>query len=213
MLTFVENISIIIAYLMGSIPTAVWVSKYFYKVDIRDYGSGNAGTTNTLRTLGKWPGLFVLAIDVLKGFGAVHVAYLFSHYKLESDAFINFQFVLGISALVGHIFPVFAQFKGGKGIATIFGVLLGMNIVLSICLIAVFVIILSLSKYVSLSSIIAAIALPLLGFLAFKHNDQILFRFFAIGTAFLVIVTHQKNILRLVSGTESKFSISKNKKS
>ena len=96
MFPVLDNFSIILAYLLGSIPTAVWVGRYFYNIDIREFGSGNAGTTNTLRTLGKVPAVFVLLVDVMKGIGAIKLAYLFSTYSPHSDSFINFQVILGI---------------------------------------------------------------------------------------------------------------------
>ena len=203
MFPVLENIAILLAYFLGSIPTAVWVSKYFYGIDIRQHGSGNAGTTNTLRTLGNVPAVFVLLVDVLKGIASIKLAYLFSTYSPSSDAFINFQVILGIAAVTGHVFPIFAQFKGGKGIATMFGVLLGIHTEVALLCMLVFFISLVFSKYVSLSSLIAGVTLPLLIFIAFKHDDQILLRMFAITAAFIVIATHQKNIQRLMNGTES----------
>ena len=208
MFPVLENFLIVIAYLLGSIPTAVWVGKYFYGIDVRQHGSGNAGTTNTLRTLGKVPAVFVLLIDVLKGIGAINLA----HYSnLSADSFVNFQVILGIAAVVGHVFPVFAQFNGGKGIATMFGVLLGIHPMLALLCMAIFVVTLAFSKYVSLSSLLASAALPILIFFAFKHDDQILLRLFAIAATFTVIATHQKNIQRLMNGTESKTYLFKKK--
>ncbi len=212
MFPVLENIAILLAYLLGSIPTAVWVGRYFYNIDIRNHGSGNAGTTNTLRTLGKVPAVFVLLVDVFKGIAAIKLAYLFSTYTPNSDAFINFQVILGIAAVMGHVFPIFAQFKGGKGIATMFGVLLGVHTEVALLCMAIFFVTLLFSNYVSLSSLLASVALPALIFLAFKHDDQILFRLFAIAAAFTVFATHQKNIQRLVNGTESKTYIFKKKR-
>ncbi len=207
----IDNLLFIAAYLLGSIPTAVWVSKYFFKIDIREHGSGNAGTTNTLRILGKGPGAAVMLVDVLKGLAAVQLAFLSTNLLPKTDAFINFQCLLGIAAVVGHIFPVFAGFRGGKGIATLFGVLLGIHTTVAVLCMAIFFVTLLLSHYVSLSSMIASIALPLIIFIAFKHDDQILLRLFAVGGTFLVIATHQKNIQRLLRGEESKTFLFKKK--
>ncbi|MFM2224986.1 MAG: hypothetical protein RJA07_1188 [Bacteroidota bacterium] len=203
-MSIINNIAILLAYLLGSIPTAVWVGKYFFNTDIREHGSGNAGTTNTLRVLGKKPAIFVLLVDVFKGIAALKLAYLFSDLQPHTDGFINFQVILGIAAIVGHVFPVFANFRGGKGIATMFGVLLGIHTEVALLCMAIFFVTLLFSNYVSLSSLLASIALPVLIFLAFKHDDQILLRLFALAATFTVIATHQKNIQRLVNGTESK---------
>ncbi|MEY4875450.1 MAG: hypothetical protein RI955_538 [Bacteroidota bacterium] len=208
-MSIINNIAILLAYLLGSIPTAVWVGKYFFNTDIREHGSGNAGTTNTLRVLGKKPAIFVLLVDVFKGIAALKLAYLFSDLQPHTDGFINFQVILGIAAIVGHVFPVFANFRGGKGIATMFGVLLGIHTEVALLCMAIFFVTLLFSNYVSLSSLLASIALPVLIFLAFKHDDQILLRLFALAATFTVIATHQKNIQRLVNGTESKTYIFK----
>lgn len=198
-----------LAYLLGSIPTAVWYSKRFFHHDIRDFGSGNAGATNTFRVLGTRSGIIVLIGDVLKGFAAVKLAYL-SHYAVDSEAFVNFQVFLGIIAVLGHIFPVFAQFKGGKGIATLFGMILAIQYQVAFSLVAVFVLMLFLTKYVSLSSISASVAFPILILFIFKE-PEVAYRVFAIGTAILVILTHHKNIERLLGGNESKVKINKKK--
>jgi glycerol-3-phosphate acyltransferase PlsY len=207
-----DNFIFILAYLLGSIPTAVWVSKYFFKIDIREHGSGNAGTTNTLRILGNAPAVGVMLVDVLKGLLAAQLAYLSTNFFPHTDAFVNFQALLGIAAVVGHIFPIFAGFRGGKGIATLFGVLLGIHTTAAVMCMAVFFITLLLSHYVSLSSMIASISLPLIIFIAFKHDDQVLLRLFAIGGTFLVVATHQKNIQRLLKGEESKTFLFKKRK-
>jgi glycerol-3-phosphate acyltransferase PlsY len=208
-MTLLNNFAIFIAYLLGSIPTAVWVGKFFFNTDVREYGSGNAGTTNTLRVLGKKPAMFVLLVDVLKGIAALKLAYLSFNPITQPDLFVNFQVILGIAAIVGHVFPVFAGFRGGKGIATMFGVLLGIHTEVALLCMAIFFVSLMFSHYVSLSSLLASIALPLLIFLAFKHDDQILLRLFAVAATFTVVATHQKNIQRLVNGTESKTYIFK----
>ncbi|MBL7713753.1 MAG: glycerol-3-phosphate acyltransferase, partial [Chitinophagaceae bacterium] len=117
---------VLFAYLLGSIPSAVWVSKRFYGIDIREHGSGNAGATNTFRVLGKNAGVIVMIADMLKGFIAVKLSIL-STYTWTSEPFVNLQVILGIAAVLGHIFPVWAGFRGGKGIATLFGMILGIQ--------------------------------------------------------------------------------------
>jgi glycerol-3-phosphate acyltransferase PlsY len=122
-----ELLLILIAYLIGSIPTAVWVSKRFFNIDIRDYGSGSAGATNVYRILGSRWGTFVMLIDMLKGGLAVQLAWLLPEYIDSENQFQNLQTVLGMAAVLGHIFPVWAEFKGGKGVATVFGMVLGIS--------------------------------------------------------------------------------------
>ena len=120
----IELLFLICAYLIGSIPTAVWVSKGVFGMDIREYGSGNAGATNTFRVLGPKAGTFVMVVDMLKGVIAVRLSYLLPYYQSSEHLtqLVNFQIGLGLAAVVGHIFPIWAGFKGGKGIATLFGV-------------------------------------------------------------------------------------------
>ena len=122
-----ELLLTILAYLIGSIPTSVWVSQYFFDIDIRDYGSGNAGATNTYRVLGpKW-GTTVMLVDMLKGVVAVKLALLLPQYADSDTRFLNLQIVLGLAAVIGHVFPIWADFRGGKGVATLFGLVLGVS--------------------------------------------------------------------------------------
>src|SRR5262245_17925954 len=122
-----ELLLIVLAYLIGSIPTSVWVSQHFFAIDIRNYGSGNAGATNTYRVLGpKW-GTMVMVVDMLKGMAAVKLALLLPAYNDNPSALQTLQIGLGLSAVIGHIFPIWAEFRGGKGIATLFGIILGIS--------------------------------------------------------------------------------------
>ena len=206
-------ILIIIAYLLGSIPSAVWVSKWVYGIDIREHGSGNAGATNTFRILGTKAGSGVMIADMMKGFIAVKLS-IFSSYAWTSEPFVNLQIFLGLAAVLGHIFPIWAEFRGGKGIATLFGMILSIHPIVAISLVLVFVMMLMLTRYVSLSSIAASIAFPVLILFIFNAQAQELsYRLFAIATAFLVVLTHHKNISRLISGNESKVPIFRRKKS
>lgn len=195
-------ILIVLAYLIGSIPTAVWVSKRMFGIDIREHGSGNAGATNTFRVLGAKAGSMVMIVDMLKGFLAVKLA-LFSPFPWISVPFMNLEIFLGLAAVVGHIFPIWADFRGGKGIATLFGMILSIQPLVAVSLVLVFVLILFLTRYVSLSSIMASITFPLLILFIF-NEPELSYRLFAIATAFLVVLTHYKNISRLISGNESK---------
>ena len=205
-----ELLLIILAYLIGSIPTSVWVSKYFFGVDIRDYGSGNAGATNTYRVLGaKW-GTFVMIADVLKGVVATSLVVLIPYYMENAFAKTNFMVGLGLSAIIGHIFPVFADFKGGKGVATLFGMIIALQPIVAVCCVGVFLLVLFLTRFVSLSSILASVAFAV--FILFIWNEkETLYRVFAVAVALMVILTHQKNINRLIKGTESKVPILKHR--
>ncbi|MCX6295644.1 MAG: glycerol-3-phosphate 1-O-acyltransferase PlsY [Bacteroidetes bacterium] len=202
------------AYLLGSIPSAVWIGKFFYKIDVREYGSGNAGATNTFRVLGKKAGIPVMLIDVLKGFAAVSLAH-FSNYDptrpYQFNQFINLELVLGIASLVGHIFPIFASFRGGKGIATLLGIVFGVHPYGAFICMGIFIIVLLVSNYVSLSSIISAICFPLLMIFVFKTTVPSLI-IFSILIAIMVLITHQKNIERLIRKEESKAKLLKKKK-
>ncbi len=198
---------IVLAYLMGSIPTAVWVSKWIYGIDIREHGSGNAGATNAFRILGKKAGTGVMLVDMLKGFFAVTLAYL-SVLHPRTEPFVNLQIFLGLAAVLGHIFPVWADFRGGKGIATLFGMILSIHALVALSLVVVFLLMLFITRYVSLSSITASIAFPLLLLFIFNaHAQELSYRLFAIATAFMVVLTHHKNISRLLAGNESKVSL------
>ena len=196
---------IILAYLIGSIPTAVWVGKHFYNVDVREFGSGNAGATNTFRVLGKKAGIPVLIIDILKGSLAVSLAY-FSTLSTNSNDFINLQLGLGVAALLGHIFPVFAGFRGGKGVATILGIVICILPIASALSLVVFLIVLFSSKIVSLSSMLAGIAFPIILIIGLSNTNPILTGF-SITVAVLLIITHRKNIVRLLNKQESKVEL------
>ena len=205
-----EIILVILAYLLGSIPTSVWVSNYFFDIDIRSYGSGNAGATNTFRVLGSKAGSFVFVVDMLKGFMAVDLAYVIPKYQLDNTALTNFQVILGICAVVGHIFPIWAEFKGGKGIATLFCMILAIQPLVAASLVGVFFFMLFVTRYVSLSSIVASIAFPVLIFFIFRE-PELMYRVFAVATACLVVLTHHKIINRLVTGNESKVPLFRKK--
>ncbi len=201
-----------LAYLIGSIPTAVWVSKRIYGLDIREHGSGNAGATNTFRVLGKKAGIWVMIVDMLKGFVAVKLSYL-SAYGADSEQIVNLQVGLGLCAVVGHIFPIWAGFRGGKGIATLFGMILAIQYYVAFSLVGVFVAMLFLTNYVSLSSISASVAFPVLILFIFKDKaPEISYKLFAIATACMVVLTHHKNISRLIAGNESKVKLIKRNK-
>lgn len=205
-----EFLLIVLAYLIGSIPTAVWVSKYFFGIDIRDYGSGNSGATNTFRTLGPNWGSLVMVVDMLKGIFAVKLVYLLPYYLDHETQMTNLQIGLGLAAVVGHIFPIWAEFRGGKGVATVFGMVLGIQPIVAVCCVGVFLLVLYLTRFVSLSSILASLAFPIFILVIFNEPED-LYRVFAIAVALMVLITHQKNIGRLLQGNESKVPILKHR--
>ena len=191
------------AYLLGSIPSAVWIGKITKGVDVREHGSKNAGATNTMRVLGVKTGIPVLLIDVFKGFGAVLIA---SFSNFSGDAFVGLQIGLGAVAVLGHVFPVFAGFRGGKGVATIVGVLLALHWQATVVAIAVFLIILFISKYVSLGSMLMGVSFPVSVIFIFQPETATppAMKIFSIIVCVLLFVTHRKNISRLIKGTENK---------
>jgi glycerol-3-phosphate acyltransferase PlsY len=201
-----EILLIIVAYLIGSIPTSVWVSKHFFGIDIREYGSGNAGATNTFRVLGSKWGSFVMLVDVIKGVVATSLYLLHPHYLTNELHRTNFMLGLGMASILGHIFPIWANFKGGKGVATLLGMAVAIQPVVAACCIGVFLIVLFLTRFVSLSSMLAGVAFMV--FILFIFNEQETFyRIFAVMVALMVVLTHQKNIGRILNGTESKVPI------
>jgi acyl phosphate:glycerol-3-phosphate acyltransferase len=205
-----ELLLVILAYLIGSVPTSVWVSQYFFDIDIREYGSGNAGATNTYRVLGpKW-GTTVMLVDMIKGIVAVKLALLLPQYADSDTRLQNLQIVLGLAAVIGHVFPIWADFRGGKGVATLFGLVLGVSPITALCCSGVFLLVLYLTRFVSLSSIFASIAFPVFILIIFNFQNDT-YRVFAIAVALMVILTHQKNIGRLFKGNESKVPILKHR--
>ena len=201
------------AYLIGAIPTAVWVGKTFYGVDVREHGSGNAGATNTFRVLGKKPGSFVMAVDIFKGWAATSLAhFLVMAGAIEPDKLVLFKIIMGVLAVVGHIFPVYVGFKGGKGVATLMGMVLAIHLEAALICLAIFILVLLISRYVSLGSMIAAIAFPLLLLLPRFHPDEPLLIVFGFLLSLMVVLTHKKNIGRLLQGQESKVNFGLHKK-
>ena len=205
--------ALIIAYLFGSIPTAVWIGQAFYGIDVREYGSGNAGATNTFRVLGKKAGIAVMVLDILKGYTATNLAYLIGLSVTgpqNSVQFVNYQLALGVTAVMGHLFPVFAGFRGGKGIATLFGMILAVHSGAALLCVLTFVVVLMISKYVSLSSILSGFTFPLSIIFIFQSPIRSVV-LYGMCICVLILVTHQKNIERLLKGKESKVNLFKRK--
>jgi glycerol-3-phosphate acyltransferase PlsY len=196
-------LTLILSYFLGSIATAVWVGKIFRGVDVREHGSGNAGATNVIRVLGWKTGVPVLLIDVFKGWLATMLPVFFGLADHGTAQLTNLQILVGIAAVIGHIFPVFSGFRGGKGVATMFGVLLAVNLLITISCLGVFILVLFISGYVSLSSMCAGVSFPVLLFLFFD-TPSIFLKIFSVLVAAGIIITHRKNIKRLLKGDESK---------
>ncbi|MEI7589208.1 MAG: glycerol-3-phosphate 1-O-acyltransferase PlsY [Chitinophagia bacterium] len=205
-----EIILIILAYLIGSIPTAVWVSKSVFGIDIRDYGSGNSGATNTFRILGSKWGSIVMLVDVTKGVIATSLYIFIPFYLTDELARTNFMIALGMMAILGHIFPIWANFRGGKGVATLLGMALAIQPVVALICLGVFLVTLLSTRFVSLSSMLAGVAFMVLILFIF-HEKETVYRLFAIIVALMVVITHQKNIGRLLRGTENKVPSFKNR--
>lgn len=219
---FLFGIIILLSYLVGSIPTALLVSRAVKGIDIREHGSGNMGGTNVMRVLGWKYGLLVVLIDALKGVIAVVLITRLHHGNIPFnnitpfDDFTLIQIIAGITAVIGHIWTIFAGFKGGKGIATALGILLIISTVDILIAVGIFVIVVTFSKYISLGSVLAAVAVPLA--LVVRENvfDAQISNYytllpFLILLSLLVIFTHRKNIQRILSGEEKKISFSKSK--
>lgn len=197
-------ILILIAYTVGSIPTSVWVGKVFFGLDVRKYGSGNAGATNTIRVLGWKTGLPVFIFDVFKGWFAVMLVYFFFHGKLSGDHYVYLKIALAAAVVLGHIFPVFAGFRGGKGVATLVGVGIALYPITVWFVLATFILVLLITGYVSLGSIIGSFVFPFIDIFIF-HQDNAWLMGLSILVAIFIPVTHRKNIKRLLKGVESKF--------
>jgi acyl phosphate:glycerol-3-phosphate acyltransferase len=219
---FLLSTIIILSYLIGSIPTSIIISKAAKGIDIREHGSGNAGGTNVMRVLGWKHGVLVILLDALKGVLAVIVVARLHYGSMPFenatpfDDFTLVQIIAGISAVVGHIWTVFAGFKGGKGIATALGMLLMIVTVDMLIAIGVFILVVTFSRYVSLGSLAGAVAVPLA--LIVRENifnvdipNYNTLLPFLIFVALLVIFTHRKNVIRLLNGNENKINFSKKK--
>jgi len=199
----------IIAYLLGSIPTAVWIGRYRYGLDVREHGSKNAGATNTFRVLGKKPGILVLFIDIVKGALATALPEMILESNLQDpDHLIQIRILSVIFAVTGHVFPIFAQFRGGKGVATSLGVIIGLQPIAALICVSLFLVVFVSSKYVSLGAITAAIAFPLINYFMLGEKSFWLLSFSLLLSA-LVIIAHRKNINRLMKGEENKMNLFK----
>ena len=201
---FLLTTALLAAYLLGSIPTAVWAGRLFMNIDIREHGSGNAGAANAIRVLGWKVGIPVLLTDMAKGWLSAMLPVFFDLADPGSALAVNLQIATGMIAIAGHVFPVFAGFRGGKGVATTAGVLLAINPLLTLSCLAVFIIVVLLTRIVSVSSISAGISFPVFLFTLFDTPSP-LFKIFSVFIAVALLITHRKNIQRLLKGEEKKF--------
>ncbi len=204
----IVTLILIVAYLLGSIPSAVWIGKKYYGIDIREHGSKNAGTTNMLRVLGKRAAAPVFVIDFLKGYIAVIITGL---APVSEEWEINLRLIATVAVVLGHIFPIFAGFKGGKGVATLLGAGTGIYAPILLLSFGVWCIVFAIWHYVSLASMVAGCSYPIfvIIFSTMTYNDSapfgsVPFIVFSWVVAVLLIWTHRKNISRLKDGTESK---------
>lgn len=205
----IEIICALMAYLLGSIPSAIWVGRKFYGIDVREHGSGNAGATNVFRVLGKGPGTVVLLMDIVKGYLAVVLAYMMEKH-LYSEEISNasnswfFPVVFGVLSVIGHMLPVFAKFKGGKGVATLFGIIIALDPRVAGLGLLIFVLVNILTGYVSVGSLMAGLSIPFLFLQVFGYQGDPSIVVFSVSVGILIVYTHRKNIKRLMAGEETK---------
>lgn len=210
--TGIEVVCALLAYLMGSIPSAIWVGRRFYGIDVREHGSGNAGATNVFRVLGKGPGTVVLLMDIIKGFLSVLLAYEMGRYFAEigwQSAQMTFFFpvVFGVLSVVGHMLPIFAKFKGGKGVATLFGVIIALDPRVAGLGLLIFVLVNVITGYVSVGSLMAGLSIPFWFLQVFEYRGDPSIVVFSVSVGILIVYTHRKNIKRLMAGEETKSRI------
>ena len=211
MLTTENILFLLLAYLIGAFPSAVWLGRTFHNTDVREYGSGNAGATNTFRTLGPKAGIPVLLMDILKGWIAVNLVYFVMDNQLMSEEkFFELKLAFGIAAVIGHLFPIYTGFRGGIGIASMLGFMIGIYWQAALLSALVFMLSLLISKYVSLSSIIASLAFPFIVIVILgMNNTNSSLIIFSIFVPILSLITHQKNIERLIRQEENKAKFGK----
>ena len=200
------TIAMAIAYFVGSIPTSVWWGRAFFGIDVREHGSRNAGATNTFRVLGPKAGVPVLLIDILKGFLPVRLLPNFTELEPDTAPWMWFRVALVSAAVIGHLYPVFAGFKGGKGVATSLGGVLAVHPGAAAICVAVFAVVFLLSRYVSLGSLCAAVAFPLAVIVVYKEFSAVKIGF-AVVLCLLVFYTHRETIGRLLRGEENRMSL------
>lgn len=201
---------LILAYLLGSIPSAVWFGKWFSGIDVREHGSGNAGATNTIRVLGYKTGIPVLLFDVLKGFLAVKLVGWLHLPGISETCLVYVEIGAAMAAVTGHVFPLFAGFRGGKGVGTLAGVGIALYPLALLIVLGVFIVVLALFRYVSLASVSAALFFPVVVVFVTDETRPAMV-LLAIAVALFIPVTHRKNLHRLCKGEENKFDFKRTK--
>lgn len=190
-----------LAYLLGSLPWSVWLGKVFKGLDLREHGSGNAGATNAFRVLGKPIGITVLILDMLKGYAAVNLVFLQNEFEPHTELWMIFRIGLGLVAILGHIFPVFAGFRGGKGVATMTGIGLAVQAFSTLAAMGVYLLVFLGFRISALGSLLAAISYPIWVIWIFK-TEYLSLKIFSVFVVVLVLITHRSNIKRLLQGEE-----------
>jgi len=203
-------LELLVAYLIGSLSSAVWIGKLLYGIDVRQHGSGNAGATNVIRVLGYKAGIPVMLVDVFKGWVAVQLAIWFPIPGLGSEALIYLRIGMALAAVMGHVFPVYLGFRGGKGVGTIAGAGMSLFPLAILLVLVVFILVLATTHYVSLASILASLAFPLVVYFitGIRHPGLI---GLSVLVAIFIPATHRKNISRLLKGEERKFDFRRKK--
>jgi glycerol-3-phosphate acyltransferase PlsY len=202
---------IFLGYMLGSIPSAVWVGQLFHGIDIREHGSKNAGATNTFRVFGNKSGTIVLALDILKGYAAASIPlFLTDMYIGFKDEVLILQLTASFCAIIGHVFPVLAKFKGGKGVASTLGIIIAINPETAFICLGCFIVVFSVWKYVSLGAIVSSILFPFVSYF-FMLEDARIMIIFSIVISLIVLFSHRKNMQRLMRGEENKMNFLKRK--
>ena len=194
-------VAVCLAYLLGSLPWSVWLGKVLKGVDLREHGSGNAGATNAFRVLGKPIGITVLILDMLKGYAAVNLVFLQNEFEPHTELWMILRIGLGLVAILGHIFPVFAGFRGGKGVATMTGIGLAVQAFSTLAAMGVYLLVFLGFRISALGSLMAALSYPIWLIWIFK-TEYLSLKIFSIFVVVLVLITHRSNIKRLLQGEE-----------
>jgi acyl phosphate:glycerol-3-phosphate acyltransferase len=199
------------AYVIGSIPWSVWIGKAFYGVDVREHGSRNAGATNTFRVLGRKAGTAVLLLDIAKGIGAAMLALTVKDAIHDPEQYKLVQLGLALAATLGHVYPVLAKFKGGKGVATLTGALFYIFPEAALVAFGVFIAVFLVTNYISLSSMTASVAIACAALIMYRYDYWPLVLLIVL-IPLLVIFTHRSNVQRLLHGNENKMHLIRHKR-
>ena len=194
-------ITVCLAYLLGSLPWSVWLGRGIKGIDLREHGSRNAGATNAFRVLGKPIGIAVLVLDMLKGYAAVNLVFLQDEFDAGRESWMIFRICLGLFAILGHIFPLFAGFKGGKGVATMTGIGLALQPFSALAAMGVYLLVFLAGRISALGSLVAALSYPVWIIWIFR-TEYLSLKIFSLFVLVLVLITHRSNISRLLRGEE-----------